>query len=150
MITGRCSGNKHQEELLKANEYPDFKLHARFAVSLNIVWCTMLFSTAMPLLNLIALVYFTFAYFADKYAVLRASKQPPKFDTAPAESAFWWCLYGAVVKLAHSMWIWGNPDVFPSDSLAAEMTGTEDLLDTLSGSIAIMEGGDDETPYGME
>lgn len=114
---------KHQQELLDANTFPEFNIAVRFALAINTVWCTMTYSAGMPILNLAALMYFVFAYFSDRF-LLRGSRNPPQYDTAPAMAAYWWCLYATVLHLGIAVWIYGNPEVFPSKSFAASMAAS--------------------------
>merc|ERR1739848_79258 len=111
---GRSASKLHQEELMQKYLYPEFNLAVRFSLAINCVWCTLTYSAGMPALNLVALMYFVFAYFSDKYVLLRASRKPPQYDTAPAMAAFWACLYATLVHLGIAIWIFGNPTTFPS------------------------------------
>ena len=50
---------------------------ARFALAVNSVWCTLMYSTGMPVLNLVALLYFVICYYADRSASPGGGLQAP-------------------------------------------------------------------------
>jgi len=115
----KSASKMHQEELLDVYTYPEFNLSVRFSLAVNTVWCVMTYSSGMPILNWVALLYFVIAYFADKYTLLRGSRNPPQYSTQPGMIAFKFCLLAGIVHLLFAIWIFGDPNIFPSGSLAS-------------------------------
>lgn len=112
----RCCASrvKHQQDLLTLFTNPDFSLSARFAQLLTTVFCTLMFSSGLPGLNLLACLFCAIAYWCDKYALFRGSRKPPIFDARVAKQASELMLHAAVLHCVFAVAMFGRTDVFPS------------------------------------
>lgn len=61
---------------------PSWDLRVRLALNLAMLGTVIIFGSALPLLYVAGLLYFTIAYFADKAALLRVCRLPPLFGSA--------------------------------------------------------------------
>jgi len=99
---------------------PDFMLSARFAQLLNTVFVTLMYSAAMPLILMFAVVNFLVVFWVDKFLLLRSSRLPPSFDHTIADSAVAMLPLAALLHTAFAIWMYGHPLVFPSESIDGE------------------------------
>jgi len=107
----------HQQEIYDKLTFPEFNISVRFSLAISTIFCTLMYSSAMPILNFVAFIYFFLAYFVDRYNLLRASRTPPQYDTSIPKKAIQMCLKGAVLHCAVAIWVFGNPVMFPSDEI---------------------------------
>lgn len=59
---------------------PNYSLHFKYSSVLNIVFVTMMFGVAMPILYPIACLSLWTLYMVEKYCLYYTYKQPPKYD----------------------------------------------------------------------
>lgn len=59
---------------------PQYALHFKYSSILNIVFVTMMFGVAMPILYPIACLSLWTLYMVEKYCLYYSYKQPPKYD----------------------------------------------------------------------
>lgn len=58
----------------------EFELAERYAVMLNTLFVTLLYSGGMPIMLIIGAVTFSLTYLFDKISFLRLYRIPPRFD----------------------------------------------------------------------
>ena len=59
---------------------PEFEVHFRFANILNIIFVTMMYGTALPILFPIAAMSFLVIYIKEVYMLYYVYKAPPTYD----------------------------------------------------------------------
>ena len=59
---------------------PEFHIHYRYSILLNIAFVTMMYGTGMPILYPIALVSYLILYFMEIYMLHHVYKQPMDYD----------------------------------------------------------------------
>jgi hypothetical protein len=97
------------ERMLMGPEWPIFE---RYGQMLNVIFMTLIFSSCMPLLNLLAAVNFVVVYWVDKYVFLRLYRTPPPMDEYLAMAVSGWLLpSSAVAHLMFAAWSFSNPEV---------------------------------------
>lgn len=97
-------------EFDKLYEYERFEIEKRYAALLNYLLVSVLYSAAMPFMLVLAAANFSIAYCLDKYAILRNSKQPMKYDSQLAKMVcFFFIPLAVVLHLAFTLYILSNP-----------------------------------------
>mmetsp|Transcript_19394 Transcript_19394/g.41654 ORF Transcript_19394/g.41654 Transcript_19394/m.41654 type:complete len:1063 (+) Transcript_19394:126-3314(+) len=126
---------KHQAELLKLYENPDFDIAAKFAQLLTTVFVTMTYSAGLPLLNVFAAMYMFFTFWCDKLELLWGSKRPPAISFSMASDAVQYMLYSIALHLVFAIWMFGQPCTFPSSPLGGQLASLSDsAIDSASSS----------------
>jgi hypothetical protein len=99
----------------EANEFFEWNVAGRFAESLTIIFCTMLFSGIMPGMYIIGSLYCFVAYWIDKWRLLRDCVRPPNYDHRMVKLGIQVCRLAVVMHMVIAAWAFGVQDVFPSD-----------------------------------
>lgn len=87
----------------------EFLLWERYAVLLNILFVTLFYSAAMPLLLPSAAVAVSLTYLFDKVAFLRLYRIPARFDSSMASLMSSLMPYALVLHLPASIWFYTSP-----------------------------------------
>lgn len=69
-----------QKKYEKMNIGPIFDLDRRYSAILNVIYITLMFSTGLPFLYIIAFISFFLMYWVDKILLLRCYKNPPSYS----------------------------------------------------------------------
>lgn len=101
--------------LNEANDFAEWNVSGRFAESLTIIFCTMLFSSMMPVVYTIGACYCFVAYWVDKWKLLRDCMRPPNYDDRMVMFAIKVCRIAVLTHLVIAMYAFGCQDVFPTD-----------------------------------
>eukprot|EP00931_Biecheleriopsis_adriatica_P004700 TRINITY_DN106330_c1_g1_i1.p1 TRINITY_DN106330_c1_g1~~TRINITY_DN106330_c1_g1_i1.p1 ORF type:complete len:1176 (-),score=181.63 TRINITY_DN106330_c1_g1_i1:93-3620(-) len=107
--------HESQEMLNEVHELPEWTKSLRVAENLVIVFCVMAYSGSFPILYVLGVVYCFFSYWADKYALLRGSRQPPQYTAQLITRAAFFMPFSVLFHLAFGLWAFGNQRLFPSD-----------------------------------
>ena len=99
---------------------PEFDLGLRLAQNLNIIMCVLLYGSGMPLLYVVGAMHCLVSFYCDKAALLWYSKRPPAYNKDLVRLAAWYLLPGVVLHCLFALWMFGQPGVFPSDSLIGD------------------------------
>jgi len=94
-----------QHELNAAYMGPEFLLAERYGELLNAVFVTLTFCSGMPILVPLAALNLISQYFADKYELLRQSREPPRYQTNLADAALRHLVGAPVVHLCFASWM---------------------------------------------
>lgn len=87
----------------------DFDLSERYAVMMNTLFVTLLYSGGMPLLLPIAALTFLLTYLFDKISFLRLYRIPPRFDNSLAMYTTTLLPYAIFLHLAFALWFYSVP-----------------------------------------
>lgn len=98
-----------------------FELAERYAVLLNTLFVTLLYSGGMPLLLPIGAITFALTYWFDKISFLRLYRIPPRFDHSLALYLTTLMPYAVCVHAAFTLWFLSAP-VLRSTALDAAST----------------------------
>mmetsp|Transcript_40451 Transcript_40451/g.88399 ORF Transcript_40451/g.88399 Transcript_40451/m.88399 type:complete len:408 (-) Transcript_40451:176-1399(-) len=128
--TGRM---KHQAQLLELYTNPEFEIYARYAQLMTTVYCTMLYSSGMPLLYLFAAAFMLFTYWADKTALLWGSRRPPLYDTEMPKIASQFMLYAAFFHCLLAIPMLGQPCSVPSTNVGGSLASMKDKAGASAG-----------------
>jgi len=109
-----------QVDLNKLYEGPTFDLGFHYAKTLAFVFVCFAYSGGLPLLLPIITFFLFMQYWMNKYLVLRAYKRPPYYDSNLNERALRILPAALLIHLAFSLWCYGAPDIFTTDSTSTE------------------------------
>jgi len=104
---------KDQESLELLYENPDFTLAANCGQLLNTLFCTLIYSSGLPLLVPFATITVFLVYWCDKFVLLRGSKRPPAFDQSVVEMVVSWIFVAILIHAGFAIWMYGMVDIFP-------------------------------------
>ncbi|KAF4674978.1 hypothetical protein FOL47_008427 [Perkinsus chesapeaki] len=126
---------KTQDAMNQVYKLPDFNLALRLAQTMNVLFCTIMYSSSMPLLLIIGAVYCFVAYWADKICLLRFSARPPAFTQETVMGAIKLFPLAALMHCLLAFWMLSNQTVFPSDFFS-DMTEARYVERYMSGANA--------------
>jgi hypothetical protein len=116
---------KDQQSLDMLYENPDFTLAANCGQLLNTLFCTLIYSSGLPLLVPFATVTVFLVYWCDKFVLLRGSKRPPAFDQSVVDMVVWWIAIAILVHAGFAIWMYGMVEIFPVEPSAFHMDMSE-------------------------
>jgi hypothetical protein len=79
---------------------PEFDLSVRYSAVLTVLFVSLMYASAIPVLMWTATLTFTLMYWCDKYVLLRASNIPPAHDCSIAKG---------VGKIQRTLYKWNIP-----------------------------------------
>jgi len=120
-----------QVDLNNLYEGPTFDLGFHYAKTLAFVFVCFTYSGGLPLLLPLITFFLFMQYWMNKYLVLRSYKKPPYFDSNVNERALQILPIALMFHLAFSLWCYGAPDIFTSDSTATESQIASTVADYL-------------------
>jgi len=127
-----CFGSKKKtwKEMKSLYTPPDFALALRQASQLSAVCAALLYSSCLPILNLILAVRLLAMYWTSKFELLRGCSVPKRFSHVLALSATQWVQVAVFFHSAVAVWVFGD----------AQITGTKNFLfDTSEASSYVAE-----------
>lgn len=104
-----------QVMLDKVYQLPDWDLSLRFAQVMNVIFCILMWSGAMPILYFCGFVYCFVAYWMDKMVLLKGSRRPPMYNERVVVGAIGLFPVAALLHAMVALWVFGRQDLFPSD-----------------------------------
>lgn len=112
---------------------PVFDVTQYYAVSLNIIFITLLYCSAMPILLVMCAIALTLQYWSYKYLFLRYNKRPPTYDTSLNKAVIQILPYGAFLHIIVGIYMYGNSSLFTKTDLSFTSNVTNQS-DGFSGS----------------
>jgi hypothetical protein len=96
---------------------PTFALHYKYSTILNIVFITMMFGTAMPVLFPIALGTFMILYVIEKGLLYYQYQEPPKYDDILNTTALNVMKFAPSLMLGFAYWMFSSKQLIENDTL---------------------------------
>eukprot|EP00928_Gymnodinium_smaydae_P001010 TRINITY_DN10378_c0_g2_i1.p1 TRINITY_DN10378_c0_g2~~TRINITY_DN10378_c0_g2_i1.p1 ORF type:complete len:940 (-),score=180.77 TRINITY_DN10378_c0_g2_i1:179-2998(-) len=130
-----------QDELLQLYTNPEFDISTMLAQLLMTSFCTMLYSSAMPLLTVLAAIYCFILYWSSKALLLKGSRRPPQYDAAMVKQAAQILLFAIPVHLVFAIGAYSDACTFPSNPLGGALGSlTNQATSALqaSGSVTLL------------
>merc|ERR1719272_11800 len=125
---------KHQAELIQAFENPEFNIASRYAQVLTTCYCTMVYSSGLPILNFFAMIYMAVNFWVDKWLLLKGSKRPPAFDTRMPKDCTELLLFAVPIHLFVAIAMYSHPCTFPSKGLAGSLGSMAEQAEGMAAS----------------
>ena len=88
---------------------PPFRVAEHYAVVLNSVCITLIFSVAIPLVLPVGCLSFALLYWSHKWGFIRLYRRPPVLDQTLASVSASLLLGAAAVHLAFTLWLLSGP-----------------------------------------
>ncbi|CAG9312667.1 unnamed protein product [Blepharisma stoltei] len=104
---------KMQHELNSLYAGPEFQLSVRVAQILNTIFTCFLYSGGIPLLNIICFFTLFFAYWTDKFLILRYYRAPPLYSNQINNKFQSYMPYAILLHCAFSLYMYGADEIFP-------------------------------------
>jgi hypothetical protein len=125
---------RHQAELIRAYENPDFEVAAQYAQLLATVFSTLVYSSGLPVLYFFATVYMFVTYWVDKWVLLHCSKRPPIYDARMPKQALSLLLWAGPLHLFSAMFMLSNACTSPSKALGGSISDLANQADSSMSS----------------
>ena len=90
--------------LARSLQAPRFELGARYGMVLNFTFTSLMLTSGMPALWLVAALLFLITYMVDKIVLLRLSRTPVNYSRTISDLCIGWFKYAAVLHMAMSVW----------------------------------------------
>merc|ERR1712139_653378 len=104
-----------QPKLNKVYQLPEWNISLRLAQVMNVIFCIMMYSGAMPVLYIVGCIYCAFSYWTDKWILLRGSCKPPSYNADIVRVAVHMFPIIALLHTVTTLWVFSKQDLFPSD-----------------------------------
>jgi len=111
------SGEKEavsQRKMNKVYQLPEWNMSYRLAQIMNVIFCIMMYSGAMPALYIVGFFYCAISYWTDKWILLRRSCKPPSYNQDIIQTAVKMWPVIALLHTVVTLWIFGNQNLLPS------------------------------------
>ncbi|CAM9587159.1 unnamed protein product [Chrysoparadoxa australica] len=133
----RCSNIAvTQQELNEQWIGPSFDLSTRVPFVLNTLGITIIFCPALPLVLPIALLFFVWTYFMDKWMILYFYRKPPQYDIKLIKRVTRLMPYMALIHCLFAIWTFAEGSIFQSSTVYdASYFGWVAALDSATGVI---------------
>ena len=135
-----CCQDKQFSKQLTQSEYEnlwsggDFELPARYGALEMVYWVTLMYGSGLPILYVLAFLYFCLAYWTDKWAITKLYDRPIQTDEKVATSVSQNMLYAVLLHMMLATWKYSNSKIFKSINVM------EYLMDAYGDSV----------PYALE
>lgn len=100
---------------------PVFEVHFRYANVLNIIFVTMMYGTAMPILFPVAALSFLIIYVQEVYMLYYVYKAPPTYDEDLNKKVVKMILHAPPFLLAFGFWQLTSQHLMPYVDFPLEM-----------------------------
>ncbi|CAD7940597.1 unnamed protein product [Amoebophrya sp. A120] len=126
-----------------------FELATRYSTILTVVFVTLMYSAAIPLLLWMATLTFTLLFWCDKWTLLRTSRIPPAHDETIAKGVAEALPFAVLLHIFLAIYMYGHDLVFPSPSFAPddEQLAAAGFSTSAGGRGAADDQDDDAAPY---
>ena len=102
-----------QQELENVYIGPELFLDERYAQMLAAIFFSLTYSTALPLLVPLLLIFFVVLYWVDKFLFCRVYRTPPQYSWHLAARAGVLLPIAGLFHLAFGVWMLSNQDIIP-------------------------------------
>eukprot|EP00742_Colponemidia_sp_Colp-10_P003796 GILJ01004043.1.p1 GENE.GILJ01004043.1~~GILJ01004043.1.p1 ORF type:complete len:1123 (-),score=165.75 GILJ01004043.1:136-3504(-) len=139
-----CTSDRKRTKKLTQREYedmytgPEFLLEVRYAQILNTVFVSLLFSSGVPMLVVIAFFTFLTSFWMDKLLFLRIYRTPPMFDQKVAVKAVSLLPVAAFLHLLFAIWMYSASSIFKPDTLDLNFLSS-DVNDQVQSTVEAAE-----------
>eukprot|EP00347_Sterkiella_histriomuscorum_P019608 403340984 len=116
-----CTCNKRKTKKLLQDEYnevysgPEFLIEVRYAQVMTSIFITMIYSSGMPILYLVAMTQFFMMYWVDKFLFIKVYKNPPRYGIELSDISRKVLMYSVLVHLCFGFYIYSNSSIFTYD-----------------------------------
>ena len=131
-----CTCNRRRTKRLSQSEYEkinfgsDFNVETKYASMLLVVLMAMTFGPGLPIMYLIAMVYFFVTYWVDKAMMIYYEQKPVFLDEQLAISITKWYKVGILFHLVLGVLMFSNANILPSGERAKSMPRFQEYLET--------------------
>ena len=114
MLDSKWTSDSYNTQKKNMNLYidlysgPDFLIHFRYSVLLNIAFVCMMYGLGIPFLFFIAFLSFVFLWVTERYLIAYYFKLPPSFDDKLTKNALAILKWAVVFFLAFGYWMMSN------------------------------------------
>ena len=115
LVNGKHTKQEIQSDYERVNTKLDFEFELRYSYLLTVLCTCFLYSSGMPVMYLLAALFFFTTYWMDKVAILRFSKKPIVFDDYLAKKTLFWYKVIAVFHVIGFLFMFGYTTILQND-----------------------------------
>lgn len=97
----RCTSD---QQYINIYAGPDYLVHFRYSMILNIAFISMMYGTALPLLFPVAFISFFVIYYMEVYMLFYVFKKPVSYDASLYKGVLSLMQYASLISLGFSGW----------------------------------------------
>jgi len=130
-----CTCNFRKTKKITQMDYEDInaseelQMEDKYASSLVVVLLVMMYGPGIPILYVIAMVYFFVTYWIDKCLIIRHHRKPLFLDEKLALSILWWYKLALLFHLIVGILMFSNARILPVGQIMKNTVYTESLGD---------------------
>lgn len=130
-----CRLDSHHTKKLAQEDYefintgPDPNMDYRYANMLVVVYVVMMYGSGIPILYLVAAVFFFATYWVDKILILYHYRKPEMLDEKMSVRTLGWFKYAILLHLVGGILMYSNNSILPVYS-GASKTSYDDEIST--------------------
>ena len=132
-----------QAELNKRFQPAEFDIATRYSQILNVIYCSFIFSSGIPLLNLTVFATFFILFWTDKFLIINHYAKPPRYSSEINNRFISILPFAAIFHNCFAIYMYGTSDIFPetftikNNLLVAENNTVYDRVISIAGGINI-------------
>jgi hypothetical protein len=130
-----CTCNHKRTKKLIQNEYEainssePLEMEDKYASSLVVILLVMMYAPGIPILYVIAMLYFFVTYWIDKFLIINHHKKPLFLDEKLALKILWWYKLALLLHLIVGILMYSNARILPVGEILKSTVYTESLGD---------------------
>jgi len=131
-----CTCDRRNTKTLSQRDYndmntgPELDMDYKYANILVVVWMTMTYGSGIPIMYLIACVYFFVSYWSDKMLIFYNYRKPIHFDEKMAMRTLWWFKLAIVFHLIVGVLMLSNSHILPTKEEHSDIDYADDNINS--------------------
>jgi len=103
-----------QTEYEELNKGPKFDMEFRYSSVLYVIWVTMTYSSGLPILYFVAVIYFFVTYWVDKFLIFHYYRLPPNYSVALSNASITLMKFSIIVHYIFGYFMFSYAPILPS------------------------------------
>lgn len=116
-----------QEEYEDINKGGNISFEEKYSETLCVVFLTMMYGPGIPIMYVIAAIYFFVTFWVDKLMILYQHRKPLFYDEQLALQVNWWFKIGIILHLIVGILMFSNSHILPVGTSFTDGTQGEDI-----------------------
>ena len=104
---------KSQKKLNKFYQGATFDISNGLSQVLAVVFTSYMYSSGIPLLNILCLITLFFTYWCEKFLILRHYKKPPQYSDTINARAIMFLPFAIIFHCTFAIYAYGSSEIFP-------------------------------------
>lgn len=114
----KCSS---EQQYINLYAGPEYLVHFRYSMIMNITFITMMYGTALPILFPVAFISYVIIYLMEVYMLFYVYRRPVTYDARLYKSVLGYMQYASLISLGFSGWQLSNNQLLPIEGQEMEL-----------------------------